>query len=83
MPTYEYACDGCGHRFERFQRMTAAPLSECPECGGPVRRLIGPGSAVLMRGGGATEAGARTACDRPSPCCGRSERCDAPPCGER
>ena len=32
MPTYEYECRKCGHRFERFQLMSAPPLSTCPQC---------------------------------------------------
>ena len=33
MPTYEYECNACGHAFERFQSITAAPVKRCPECG--------------------------------------------------
>ena len=32
MPTYEYQCTACGHHLEAFQKMTDAPLSECPKC---------------------------------------------------
>ncbi|HEX2548583.1 MAG TPA: zinc ribbon domain-containing protein [Gammaproteobacteria bacterium] len=32
MPIYEYQCNACGHRLESFQKMTDAPLTECPEC---------------------------------------------------
>jgi putative FmdB family regulatory protein len=52
MPTYEYECKKCGHRFEEFQSMTADPLSTCPECGGPVKRLIGAGAGLLFKGSG-------------------------------
>ena len=52
MPTYEYECKNCGHRFEAFQSMTAEPLSECPECSGPLKRLIGAGAALLFKGSG-------------------------------
>jgi putative FmdB family regulatory protein len=52
VPTYEYECKKCGHRFESFQSMTAAPLSECPECKGPVKRLIGAGAGLLFKGSG-------------------------------
>ena len=34
MPTYEYACRACGHRFETVQSMKDEPLTVCPECGG-------------------------------------------------
>ncbi|MBI4577633.1 MAG: zinc ribbon domain-containing protein [Planctomycetes bacterium] len=52
MPTYEYECGSCAHRFERFQPITAAPVRRCPECGKRVRRLIGAGSGLIFRGSG-------------------------------
>jgi putative FmdB family regulatory protein len=80
MPTYEYECDQCGHRFERFEKMSAQPLAECPECGSSVRRLFGSGGGVLFRGrGGANRKGAST-CGREQPCCGRDVPCERRPC---
>ncbi len=32
MPTYEYKCTDCEHRFETIQRITDDPLQNCPEC---------------------------------------------------
>lgn len=52
MPTYEYECRSCSHVFEKYQSITARPLRRCPECGGPVRRLIGAGAAVIFKGSG-------------------------------
>lgn len=52
MPTYDYECLSCHHRFERFHSMTAEPESVCPECGGPVKKLIGTGAGLLFRGSG-------------------------------
>lgn len=52
MPTYEYACEKCGHRYEKFQQMTAEPDTVCPECGGEVRRLIGTGAGLIFKGSG-------------------------------
>ena len=52
MPTYDYRCDACGHEFELFQSITAAPEKKCPACGKrKLRRLIGIGAAVLVGGG--------------------------------
>ncbi|MFZ5925345.1 MAG: FmdB family zinc ribbon protein, partial [Bacillota bacterium] len=51
MPTYEYSCERCG-RFEEFQRMSDEPLSRCPKCGGPVRRLIGRNINIIFKGSG-------------------------------
>jgi putative FmdB family regulatory protein len=53
MPTYEYRCEDCEHRFERFQSITARPLRKCPECGKPkLARLIGAGSGIIFKGSG-------------------------------
>jgi putative FmdB family regulatory protein len=53
MPTYDYACDACGHRFEQFQSIKADALVECPKCHEPkLRRLIGAGAGFLFKGGG-------------------------------
>ena len=53
MPTYEYKCEACGHQFEKFQSITAAPIKKCPECGkSKVRRLIGTGAGLLFKGSG-------------------------------
>lgn len=52
MPTYEYACDDCKYEFEEFQSITAAPLTECPECKGRVRRLISAGNGLIFKGSG-------------------------------
>ena len=52
MPTYEYKCTKCGHRFECFQRMTDDPLEECEICQGKVKRLIGTGAGIIFKGSG-------------------------------
>lgn len=53
MPTYEYKCDACGHAFEKFQQITAAPVKKCPECGkSKVRRLISAGGGMIFKGSG-------------------------------
>jgi putative FmdB family regulatory protein len=40
MPIYEYRCEECGELTERLQRFDDPPLESCPECGGPVKKLI-------------------------------------------
>ena len=53
MPTYDYHCDACGHSFELFHSITAAPKRKCPKCGKlKLRRLIGPGAAIVFKGSG-------------------------------
>ncbi|MCK6081226.1 FmdB family transcriptional regulator [Microbacterium sp. EYE_5] len=41
MPTYAYACTQCGHRFDAVQSFSDAALTECPECGGAIRKQYG------------------------------------------
>lgn len=52
MPTYEYKCKQCDHKFEVFQRMSASPLDACEKCGGPVKRLLGAGAGIIFKGAG-------------------------------
>ena len=52
MPTYEYECNVCSHRFEQFQSIKAEPLQSCPKCQGSVRRLISSGAGFLFKGSG-------------------------------
>jgi putative FmdB family regulatory protein len=52
MPTYDYECTRCGHRFEEFQSISDPSLEICPECRGPLKRLIGSGSGLLFKGKG-------------------------------
>jgi len=53
MPTYEYQCDACGTKFEKFQSITAPPIKKCPKCGkNKVRRLISTGAGLIFKGSG-------------------------------
>ncbi|SNS74625.1 putative regulatory protein, FmdB family [Geodermatophilus pulveris] len=53
MPTYQYACTNPAdkHQFEVVQSFTDAPVSECPECGSPVRKVYGS-VGVVFKGSG-------------------------------
>jgi putative FmdB family regulatory protein len=51
MPTYEYECLSCGHRFEKLQRFSEDPEKVCPDCGCEVRRVIFP-VGVIFKGSG-------------------------------
>ena len=51
MPTYQYACKECGHRFEAVQSFSEASLTECPECSGALRKLYGA-VGVIFKGSG-------------------------------
>ncbi len=53
MPTYDYVCDACEHEFELFQSIKESVKRKCPECGRmKLRRLIGPGAAIVFKGSG-------------------------------
>jgi putative FmdB family regulatory protein len=60
MPTYEYVCEKCGHEFEAFQSISAAPLKNCPAdvCAqkkwgrGRVKKQISSGAGLLFKGSG-------------------------------
>ena len=61
MPTYDYVCDGCNHRFEEMQSFSAPILTKCPACGEEkLRRLFGTGAAILFKGGGFYETDYRS-----------------------
>ena len=51
MPTYQYACTECGHRFEQFQSFSDDALTECPECAGRLRKLFNA-VGVVFKGSG-------------------------------
>ena len=52
MPTYEYVCKKCHHRFEAFQSIASQALEVCPSCEGPLERIIFGGSGLIFKGSG-------------------------------
>lgn len=53
MPTYDYECSSCGHTYELFQSITAAPQKKCPSCKkNTAKRLIGTGGGIIFKGSG-------------------------------
>ena len=59
MPTYSYACKQCGHRFDAVQSFADPTLTECPECGGPLRKEYGS-IGVTFNGSGFYRTDSRT-----------------------
>ena len=82
MPTYEYQCEDCGYKFEKFQKMSDELIKKCPKCSGSLKRLIGAGMGIIFKGSGfyATDYG--KAMPPGGTCCGRTERCEKPPCSD-
>ncbi len=64
MSKYEYACKSCGEHLEVMQSFTDEPLTECPACGGPLRKVFSV-PAITFKGSGFYRTDNRT---------GRSER---------
>ena len=51
MPTYEYECQNCRERHEAVQRFSDAPLTDCPRCGGALRRVFSS-VGIVFKGSG-------------------------------
>ncbi|MDQ1247306.1 MAG: hypothetical protein QG597_1676 [Actinomycetota bacterium] len=51
MPTYQYLCRDCEHRFDIVQSIHDDALTICPECGGTIRRVLHP-VGVTFKGSG-------------------------------
>ncbi|MDD2586416.1 MAG: zinc ribbon domain-containing protein [Syntrophomonadaceae bacterium] len=51
MPIYDYKCENCGC-FDKMQKISEEPLSECPTCGGPVKRIISKNIGIVFKGSG-------------------------------
>lgn len=60
MPIYEYKCGKCGHDFETLQRISDAPLTECPACGEPALKKLVSAAAFRLKGGGWYETDFKT-----------------------
>jgi putative FmdB family regulatory protein len=52
MPTYEYVCKSCGNTWEASQRISEAPLTECPKCHEPTAQRLISGGNFILKGGG-------------------------------
>lgn len=79
MPTYDYACNKCGHEFEVQQKMSDPVIKTCEKCGGEVTKLISSGN-FLLKGGGwysdgysSKKGGSDKPCESKSASCGSCE----------
>lgn len=52
MPIYEYRCAECGHELEKLQKMSDAPLVDCPACGKPGLRKLVSAAGFRLKGSG-------------------------------
>jgi putative FmdB family regulatory protein len=60
MPTYEYACKKCGEHLEVVQSFKDDPLTECPNCGGELRKVFSP-VGITFKGSGFYKTDSRPA----------------------
>jgi len=51
VPTYQYACTACGHRFEAVQSFSDSSLTDCPECAGRLRKVFSS-VGIVFKGSG-------------------------------
>ena len=72
MPTYQYACTACDHRFDAVQSFSDDALTECPECGGRLRKLYGA-VGVVFKGSGFYRTDSRS---EPKPSAKPAEKAD-------
>lgn len=53
MPTYDYTCAACGHRFERFESINDDGPKPCPKCNKKkAKRMLGTGAGLIFKGAG-------------------------------
>jgi putative FmdB family regulatory protein len=52
MPIYEYSCGACGYHYEAIQKISEAPLLECPACGQPALKKLISAAGFRLSGSG-------------------------------
>ncbi|XVS65137.1 FmdB family zinc ribbon protein [Actinosynnema sp. CA-299493] len=77
MPTYQYACTECDHRFDAVQSFSDSALTECPQCSGRLRKLYGA-VGVVFKGSGFYRTDSRSSATgapaaSPAPAAAKSE----------
>ena len=65
MPTYEYACKNCGEKLEVVQSFRDDPLTECPSCKGPLRKVFSP-VGIAFKGSGFYKTDSRSSSSKSS-----------------
>ena len=73
MPTYQYACTECNHRFEAVQAFTDDSLTTCPVCGGQLRKVYGS-VGVVFKGSGFYRTDSRAAATSTAPSNGSGDK---------
>jgi putative FmdB family regulatory protein len=66
MPIYEYRCGECGHETEVLQRISEAPLTDCPQCGKPALSKLVSAAGFQLKGTGWYVTDFRNKGDKPA-----------------
>jgi putative FmdB family regulatory protein len=72
MPTYEYACKKCREHLEVVQSFKDEPLTECPHCGGELRKVFG-NVGIVFKGSGFYKTDSRPAAKKESKTSAKTE----------
>jgi putative FmdB family regulatory protein len=72
VPTYQYACTDCDHRFEAVQSFSDDALTVCPECGGKLRKVFSS-VGIVFKGSGFYRTDSRSGSSSVSSDSGKSE----------
>jgi len=85
MPTYEYECQSCKFKFDKFQSIMDEPVKTCPKCGKKVTKLVSAGSGIILKGKGFYQTDykncpSKNGDKKKEP--GKASSCDSCPCSE-
>ena len=81
MPIYEYRCEACDHELEAIQKMSDAPLRDCPECDKPELKKLISAAGFRLKGSGWYETDFKSGNKKNIHESGSKESKSAPACG--
>jgi putative FmdB family regulatory protein len=76
VPTYQYTCRECGEPLEAVQKFTDAPLTECPACGGRLRKVFSA-VGIVFKGSGFYRTDSRNGSKATAPAASSSSTSDS------
>lgn len=71
MPTYQYQCTECGEGLEAVQKFTDDALTECPNCGGRLKKVFSA-VGIVFKGSGFYRNDSRGSSSSSSPASSKS-----------
>ncbi|GGR87356.1 hypothetical protein GCM10010269_28110 [Streptomyces humidus] len=78
MPTYQYQCTECGEGLEAVQKFTDDALTECPNCGGRLKKVFSA-VGIVFKGSGFYRNDSRGSSSSSSPASSKPSATDAKP----